>query len=261
VPRDTIIDGSAIRACTADDVNQFEFARDKSEGLRVSDPTNEHIGGYTATKGPGGPWHPVTGKKVTGCGELISYSLNTDGDEHDLSFNIKTTPDFRVLIDEVIREGHGSSEKWDIGCPAPSPCRPGNGTCFQAEITFDEHLYDNPWFKNEKDKCFATPLPTRNICVYGPWVMDAGSSHGSKPEIHPSDAIWWRARAGSQDQYTIIAAQDDSNRYDDRGDFSGAPANWTPWAARRNYERAVGAGVAPSLSWKATQSRLLRNVP
>jgi hypothetical protein len=118
--------------------------------------------------------------------------------------------------------------------------------CIEAELTPDEHFYENPWFTKSTE---VSPLENADgngptVCTYGPWVREC--VHGHKPEIHPSELLWWKEpETGpfqTTDLFWLMQMDDDSNRFDKEdnfdfgGPFSGPPAGWKPWAGapRRN---------------------------
>ena len=154
----------------------------------------------------------------------------------------------------------------------------GTNNCMEGEVTPDDgktasgaEFYNNPWFYVEPEtgewwsfitdyffysQEYYSPLKGQLICMYGPWVGDGG--HGGRPEIHPSEAIWWRDGENKQENVTLLGGgtvpqgdgayhimllQDDSNRFY-RIDCFIAPGggkkmsevdpedweDWQPWA-------------------------------
>ena len=235
LPEDTVIESKAVPLATEEEIRKFEFTKSSSEGLWVFNPTNEDIS-YVKAKANDG-FQPVNGKKMVLCGRLIHFSVyNGDGPEYDWNLNIVPNRDYEPLYDHV-RSLVGSTSNW-------TTCKINNRNqkCIQAEITPDENLYDNEWFPKLKtvrtgfgvrQENQPSPLVGKIIGVYGPWVMDLDEDHGSKPEIHPCEIIWWRNRFMHREEYFICGIQDDSNRFDKISHFSfdgTQPLQWIPWA-------------------------------
>lgn len=222
LPKDTLLDTSTLQTCSSDAVDRFEFARNKTDGLIVSNPTNDNFGMIKADNE--GPWKPANGQKKTVCGTYYSFLMwDPWGDEHDWNINMVPAEDFKFVIDDVRPLVQDVSEwkRFEING------RFSDG--IQAEITPDESLYDNVWFPNLGHKDETKVVANPNICVFGPWVRDG--NHGWRPEIHPCEVIWWRKQERGKDEYFIFGIQDDSNRFDESSDFEGTkPAGWKPWA-------------------------------
>jgi hypothetical protein len=171
-------------------------------------------------------------------GELDDYSFyNPLGDEADFNLYIFPDQSFRFLISDV-RAMMSADERGEI-----HRRRRGDGLTMEAEITPDEEYYNNFYFPTEEGR--QTQLEGAKVGVYGPWVRDL--SHGGRPEIHPSEAIWFRtgdaeSLAGPgrvrHVRWTLIVLQDDSNRFDRPSDYDinifnpGDLANLKrPWSA------------------------------
>lgn len=240
LPKDTIIDRQQLETCSNEKVAEFEFVREKMEGLHVSNPTHEDIG-YPKAFFDGAKnyyWVPVNGKKMAVCGNYARFSIydGKDGiwpfgndsheDEYDWNLSIVPHADFSYIISQVYNLS-GTTEDWVF--------EEVNGkkyTAFQAEITPDESLYNNDWFPNIGHDNSSYDVVSKTIGVYGPWVMD--NNHNNRPEIHPCEVIWWRNRSERQEVYFILGIQDDSNRYDTTNDFvfdQDFGLSWKPWAA------------------------------
>lgn len=232
LPKDIILDKNTLPACTPEETQRFDFIRNKMEGINVWNPMQTSVGMHTAKEEDAilppkekGTWWPVNGKKVACCGTYQSFLLyDGDGNEYDWNLNIKPDSEFKYIIQDVrplVGDCQTSSE-WD---------RINNDGAIQAEITPDQSLYVNDWFQGE-DKCETNKVANSTICVYGAWVMDNG--HSLRPEVHPSEAIWWRKRSKGKDEFFVFGIQDDSNRYDDPSDFifeADFGPSWRPWAA------------------------------
>jgi hypothetical protein len=93
--------------------------------------------------------------------------------------------------------------------------------------------------------------------MYGPWVAE--KLHGFRPEIHPSEIVWWReasdTTAGEPNHY-FLTVQDDSNRFDRDGDFGGSDEpGWAPWS---KFPRSAALRVA--FEWKVGDPARTLNV-
>jgi hypothetical protein len=235
LPEDTVIESRSLPLASEEDIRQFEFVKSSSEGLWAFNPSNEDIS-YVKAKANDG-FQPVNGKKMSLCGRLVHFSVyNGDGPEYDWNLNIVPDRDYEPLYDQVLSLV-GSTSNW-------TTCKINNRNqkCIQAEITPDENLYDTEWFPKLKtvrtgfgvrQENQPSPLVGKIIGVYGPWVMDLDEDHGSKPEIHPCEIIWWRNRFTHREEYFICGIQDDSNRFDKISHFSfdgTQPLQWIPWA-------------------------------
>ena len=88
---------------------------------------------------------------------------------------------------------------------------------------------------------YKNDMPARNVdyaCLYGPWIADRGSyglgnqsSHGTYFEIHPAEQIWWTEKKNNEIVYSLLAANDNSGRFDGDIDFDAASnclLKWTP---------------------------------
>ncbi len=240
-PKNTIIKDSEIPTCTSEQIAFFEFTKRKTEGVHGYDPENEGIQ-YIVAKDNDiawpDKWSPVNGLKMAVNGKLHNYIVhNPIGDEYDWNLNIVPNTDFKYIIEDPKSRAIDTTE-W-------KRCET-SGTyedCFQAEITPDEHLYNNFWFPKQENRWNPrtrmmekhtpdSPLEGRDICVYGPWVLDSG--HDWRPEIHPCELIWWRDKERNQDTFYLFGIQDDSNRFDIIEDFvfdETQTLEWRPWAA------------------------------
>lgn len=238
LPKDTVINGQTIPACSSDAAAKFDFVKDKMEGLLVNNPTNEDIG-YPKAFYDGWKnyyWVPVNGKKMALCGRYYRFSIydgqsgiisgnDSHEDEYDWNLTIVPHADFGYIINNVFAIT-GTSEDWQTAVFDDRTY-----TAIQAEITPDESLYNNEWFPNIGHENSTTNVISPTIGVYGPWIMD--NNHNNRPEIHPCEIIWWRKKLDKKDEYYIFGIQDDSNRYDEAKDFvfdNNFGVGWKPWA-------------------------------
>ena len=174
------------------------------------------------------------------CGRLADFSFYdpwTSGDEADWNeFFVPSAP-FQYLIDEPLARNQGDSDDWHRQRVIVNG-QPQNRLAVEAEITPDEHFYENPWVSAaSKDSA----LVGSDLCTYGPWVIDTG--HNDRPEIHPSELHWWRAGAFTY----MLNMQDDSNRFDNRDDYDLGlePDSWREWS---QFPRTGEFSVAVALS-------------
>lgn len=235
VAADFTLTSATCPVCSQAQQQRFGFVAANQLGVSGRDPDGEYIGIWNA-----GRWEPQHTYKQTMCGRLADFSFYdpwTSGDEADWNeFFVPSAP-FQYLIDEPLARNRGDSDDWHRERVIVNG-QPQNRLAVEAEITPDEHFYENPWYSaSAKDSA----LVGSDLCTYGPWVIDTG--HNDRPEIHPSELHWWRA--GS---YTyMLNMQDDSNRFDNRNDYDlgGEPDSWREWS---QHPRTGEFSVAVSLT-------------
>lgn len=195
-------------------------------GVDVVDPDGHEIGMAKAAPNFWHHWEPVDGMKHVLVGRMDKYGFYDGyGDEADFNLNIDPSREFRFILDDVVAS-MSEDERDEL-----HDLVDGNGHAVECEVTPDEEYYDNWWFPY-KDSFRPSPLIGQKVGVYGPWVKDSG--HGGRPEIHPSEVIWWRNQPvsaiadGSNSYWRCIVLQDDSNRFDRDEDFDGTPLR--PWS-------------------------------
>jgi hypothetical protein len=176
-------------------------------------------------------WYPQADFKQTMCGTLKKYFFyDNTGDEADWNLDITPSAAFANIFDDVALR-HPPTSAW-------------GGRRVEAEITPDQHFYENPWFSKSRglsDAARRSQLEGEQMCVYGPWVGD--KAHDFKPEIHPSELMWWRSGTSAY----LLNMQDDSNRFDNNNDFDlpdPKPHFWRDWA---QHPRAARFNIAVSL--------------
>lgn len=246
--QDTVIKISDLPNATQEQLNAYDFCIAKTLGVSVVNPMVDSIGliaAYHNYRGFGDAyWQPVNGKKMILSGILEAFFIHDDGfyeDEYDWNLRIIPNLDFLHLIynlppykylqasDEFIDENdHLVQHKV---CNLDGNAVP----CMYAEVTPDQSFYDNPFFPNRyiiengNITQFIQPdaaMLFHQICVYGAWVRD--SDHQWWPEIHPIEAIWWKKTSEYADTIYIINIQDDSNRFDNKSDYTDRNvAAWT----------------------------------
>jgi hypothetical protein len=174
-------------------------------------------------------WYPIDRFKQTLIGTVERYEFYNpagSGDEADWNIYIRPTNDFQFIIDDALPNAN----------PADVHRAPNGEPLIEAEITPDENFYTNPFFDDQGN----SSLIGDTIGVYGPWVQDEG--HGLRPEIHPSELLWWRAVNQGRATYHLMVIQDDSNRFDRRSNFTGRIVR--PWSA---YPRSAEFWIAVSV--------------
>jgi hypothetical protein len=212
-----------VNARTAVALDDQVWKRITSQQLGVSaaDPDGHKMGMNIAYRsGSGLNWYPADGYKQTLVGTVdryVFYNPSDSGDEADWNIYIKPDPPFAYLIEDVLTNA-------DLSVVHKGTTTPGY--VMEAEVTPDEHFYNNPYFNSNGN----SNRVGRKIGVYGPWVME--EKHGWRPEIHPSEILWWRdvsAGRTPRTTWTIAVMQDDSNRFDLESNYRGRIDR--PWSA------------------------------
>jgi len=220
--------------------DEWNDATTNSFGVAGEDPFGNTIYNYPA-KNPqlfqGAPptFFPIQGDKRTLCGTLNSFGFHDGWDSlGEADWNLNIVP-FSPRYSHILEDAKGlpgmNLEDWHRcgGSNVPN--------CVEAEITPDESLYSFDWFNANTER---SPLVGKCLCVYGPWIADR--DHGARPEIHPSELLWWKDPARSTsgtwsstlDGTFLLLLQDDSNRFDRSNsyDTGGTPDFcWRPWSA------------------------------
>ena len=217
-----------LPSCSQAEIDEWNRVHNSMQGVKAFDPVGNTIYHPPAEKDWVWPfgyinnWIPLSSQKQTLCGELHHFNVyDGGGAEMDWNNFVIPNPDFDHLITNALPYKGGDG----IWCVDDDwhTCE-GNNYCMEAEITPDQSFYENPWFPKSVG---ASILEGRDVCFYGPWIREC--VHGHRPEIHPSEMIWWKENK----QYVMMVVQDDSNRFDERGDFDTdglVPSNWKPWA-------------------------------
>ena len=213
-PVDTFTPSDELPACSADFTRDFQNVLDTS---RI-DVRNLHHAIYTepAKKAP---WQPVTGSRETLCGRLTRYKVETEHtDEYDWNLLTRPASAYTDMMDAAEARVQDRDDWPKCGTP--------EDYCVEVEVTPDPVLRTNIWFP-PKGSGLQSLLLNREICVYGPWVLDHGNN--SQPEIHPSEVIWWENAPGNVE---LLIVQDASSRFDQNHDYDTAPTtntDWEPW--------------------------------
>ncbi|MFZ2898887.1 MAG: hypothetical protein WA004_09710 [Saprospiraceae bacterium] len=181
-------------------------------------------------------WRPVDGYKHTLSATLDHFNWNYSDDE-DWNLHCIPNTEFQFLID-VVEAMHSESKGWHKKCAGEK--------CMEGEISPDKHFWNNPWFfipgasPEDSEGNGYSWLEGREMCFFGPWVMDA--NHDFKSEIHPVEMIWWKDHFENGfggldskpfDVFWLMLLQDNTGRFDDRNNFDcdgDTPQGWEPWA-------------------------------
>ena len=209
------------RAAAAMDDRVWKRITSQQLGVSAADPDGHKMGMNIAFRnGDGLNWYPADGYKQTLVGTVDRYEFwnpSDSGDEADWNIYIKPDPPFAYLIEDVLTNA-------DLSVVHKGTTT--SGYVIEAEVTPDEHFYNNPYFNSNG----TSNRVGRKIGVYGPWVME--EEHGWRPEIHPSEILWWRdvgAGSTARTTWTIAVMQDDSNRFDLERNYRGRIDR--PWSA------------------------------
>ena len=209
-----------VKLSTTPVISQVQLAEwqrivETQQGVTGIDPVGHKIGPNVAKRTSLGlNWYPFDIYKQTLCGTLHHFNFYDGyGDEGDWNHFIIPAPSHSYLLEDAKPIANADDLHQ---CNAP-------GDCMEAEITPDEDFYENRWFPKSAGK---SDLEGRAICTYGPWVWE--EAHGNRPEIHPSELYWWKESEPALETYTLMVIQDDSNRFDRPGNYSGTIVR--PWS-------------------------------
>ncbi|WP_430408466.1 FG-GAP repeat domain-containing protein [Kordia sp.] len=211
--------------CTTTQNDRLITVMGEMLGIDGGDPIGDFISTAVALKPVvwGRNWYPIRGTREILCGTLESYGV-TEGvfdnirgaREFDWNININPNPIFERLIDEVRPYRERSDNEWKTCNGEP---------CMEAEVTPPTALNDFHYFMTEEDRTFLIE-GEQQICVYGPWVRE--EVHGNRPEIHPSELLWWENANGSK---VMVIVKDASNRFGESNNFKDKPEIFIPWAS------------------------------
>ena len=143
--------------CEAIEVRQWNHVRDFSQGVAGRDLLGERIGSYPAKRRlVGRNWYPLDVYKQTLCGELHHFNFYnpwSSGDEADWNnFFIPASPYSYLIQDAEPLRPSGplagdAGKRNDAWHDCLVPGQPSLNNCLEAELTPDEHFYENPWFR------------------------------------------------------------------------------------------------------------------
>jgi len=234
---------STPSACTDEQLRRYA-AFDIEQGINGFDNTGFHISTYKAHTDlvvvVRRYWQPYMEDKQPLCGKLNHFGWfhTTWTDEQDWNNVITPYGPFQQMLQDAVALGTNVDEMVD--CPKGQK----KGTCLELEVTPQKQFWTNHFFGRGAShyELFdtkydgITSLVDQDACFYGPWVNDA--AHGSRPEIHPTELVWWRSDetpGSSADHWYMIGITDDSDRFDKNKHFdlpSPVPHSWLPWAYR-----------------------------
>lgn len=244
-PDNVELDSSELEACSPVQLAEWNDTVDNTLGINGRDPVGADIASFPAERFGSviNNWYPLHPIKQTLCGTLHHFNVyDGTGDEMDWNNFIIPTGEFAFLIEDAL-PFKGGSGTW---CQDDNwhDCS-GTDNCMEGEITPDQTFYENPWFPKSVG---ASLLEGQTICTYGPWVREC--VHGHRPEIHPTEILWWKEALGNNTLFWIMVQQDDSNRFDSEDDFDiegSKPPGWRPWGtAPLREEVRVAFEVDPS---------------
>jgi len=179
-------------------------------------------------------WFPIRTQKQILCGTVKSFGVANYGDESDWNINLLPNAGFETFIADAL-EFKDISWFSNIGIDPLSEIADWHVTSdgkylITAENTPRRFEFNNRWFNNVDGQ---TPLKGKMIGVYGPFVGEA--MHGKRPEIHPSEQIWWKENNTTT---MILLVCDASNRFDNDSDYETgvAEAIWKPWTQDNGQE-------------------------
>ena len=177
-------------------------------------------------------WYPFRLEKQILCGTVNSFGVSNYGDESDWNINLLPNGGFESFIADALEYSinnpfaaklyknigyiPGVNTDWSVTT---------NGEyLIEAEITPRKSEFNNRLFNNVDGR---TTVNGKMIGVYGPFVGEA--LHGIRPEIHPSEQIWWKE---DNNKTMILLVCDASNRFDNNSDYTtgNAEVGWKPWA-------------------------------
>lgn len=241
---------TSTAACSAAQVNRHDAVFNSQHRVDAVDPDGHYISHYEADGELWRNWEPVDGYKHAVCGVQTDYGFYVGpwygyaGEERDTNQFFFPDAPFQFLIDNAIA--------WGLSAPDSvrrSQCN--NLPCIEGEVTYASEYESNPWLPPHP----GSPLDERPVCAYGPWVADHG--HDGRPEIHPTETIWWPMPVPTSTPHVlrelrVVMLDDASYRYSDRtDDFEpDMPAGVKPWAgfprtAHIRYAFRVPSQAAP----------------
>ena len=205
--------------CSADQDAEWSHVQQVTLGAAARDPVGHAIGRRPARKFLFiNNWYPLDVVKQTVCGTLFRYSFY-DGLGREADWNNFVIPfgSYAALFASARAYANPGAVKT---CAQPEDC-------FEAEVTPQEKFLRNSYFPPEKNG--ASNRVGQPICLYGPWVAE--KLHGDRPEIHPSEIVWWREESDAGPHHFFLLVQDASRRFDDEGDYGRTDQpGGRPWA-------------------------------
>ncbi|MBI4508029.1 MAG: hypothetical protein HY698_00235 [Deltaproteobacteria bacterium] len=241
-------------------MTEWSDAVNKSFGVAAKDPLGQFVGTYPAWRYGKRNWNPLDSYKRTLCATLNDHkTYDGQGEEMDWNHFMLPTWAYKNLISDaerIVNQTVGllpAVNEWHK-CKVNTTGVPFSETCMETEVSPPGTFWKNEWFPVPDSDFWGdntgdpkSPLEGKVVCTHGPWVREAW--HDNRPEIHPSNLIWWNGNQGARggifdrpflgDDYhrephlMLMLMPDTSERFHDKGryDISGTPpSNWRPWS-------------------------------
>jgi hypothetical protein len=159
-------------------------------------------------------WFPQKRKNETGhykqtlSGRLASIHQAEIDDilpDHDVNIDIAPSANYNYLLSEAHVPEITTITSISFRKENKTPHCPERFFTLEAEI-------DTRLSAKNKLEAMNAPRIGQNICVYGPWIFDAG--HCDQPEIHPAEQVWWSSTdLGNNRSYYCNVFCDASKRF------------------------------------------------
>lgn len=247
------------------EIDYWNWVNNDLMGIEGYTENEQYIGRFPAAKFLHDNWRPIDGfkhilkgkltKLLLHTGEFHKYELDfnffvkpSNRFEYLINFNLFQKPDPRLLFklhphyinypnlrifeNDTIDEWHREKD----------PISKIEEYRIESEITTHEQFsYENPifrfknqfiWIDKEQDEPGSAKNVLNNtLCFYGPWVGEY--LHDLRPEIHPSEIIWWNSNDSAAKNVFIL--KDNTGYFNSRVDFfisdtqEADVLNWRPW--------------------------------
>lgn len=155
-------------------------------------------------------YQPIDGFKRTLTGKLLEFRYMDGVKDDDLNFIIEVDPKHELLVKHQKNIKRVNGRPWNV-------------------VFGEIDIFDN-WHKYYKPPYSVPVAFIDNISLYGPWVLELYDrsenpihplkKHGNFHEIHPAEQVWWVKKRNNGNTFNFIMANDASNRFDDRGDYT-----------------------------------------
>jgi hypothetical protein len=249
-----------LQSCSAAEDTRWNLLEAEFNGVHVQDPDTPTVAQYSAGRfGYYGiylfpyNWLPLSDSKQTMCGRFARFDWNqVFTNENDWNIRVIPSEHFYGTFDDAVPYASDANQVWSCDPvpnedPARHACGVSSGNeygqvkhnCFEAEVTPRSDRFQTPWFKKNDLQNACSSIVDYSLCAYGPYVTEA--VHGNRPEIHPTQAVWWRNKQGVDWQaseaqsWTLLHVQDSSDRFNEVSNFAPQPGDdlvdWAPWAA------------------------------
>lgn len=159
-------------------------------------------------------WFPQKRKNETGhykqtlSGRLTNIDQAEIDDilpDHDVNIHIAPSANYSYLLSEAHPPELTTITSLSFRKENKTPYCPPQFFTIEAEI-------DTRPSAKSKLEALNGPRVGQNICVYGPWIFDAG--HCDQPEIHPAEQVWWSSTdLGNRRSYYCNVFCDASKRF------------------------------------------------